>query len=109
MILIDKEEALSAIVNEIRATHNEDTIYVGERVEEIGLIMAFTIIKHLPTIEERPLGAWMDATDAGIEMLECSKCGSRMIKRLYAQSVGTKGYNYCPYCGAAMIDGNNDA
>ncbi len=53
-------------------------------------------------LEERPKGKWIEAIDTGTEMLECSVCECRVKKKSYAESVGTDGYNYCPYCGADM-------
>lgn len=107
MKLINKEEALAEIVNEIRATHSKDTVYVGERVEEIGLIMAFDIIKNLPTVESRPTGKWI-MQDKGIHITsyKCSECG-RVVWDDTGYDV-SEDYPYCN-CGAAMIGGNNDA
>lgn len=45
---------------------------------------------------------WEITIDTGEPMLTCPKCGCRMIKKWYDLAVGSRGYNYCPYCGKDM-------
>lgn len=45
---------------------------------------------------------WQITIDNGLQMYTCPECECRMIKVNYDYAVGTKGYNYCPYCGADM-------
>lgn len=63
MMLIDKDKALTAIADGIRELHNEDSIVVGEKIEEIGLIKAFDIIKRLPCVESRPKDEWIPCSE----------------------------------------------
>lgn len=47
-------------------------------------------------------GRWKNEIDTGSEMMACSVCGARVIKKPYISAVGTNGYAYCPYCGTFM-------
>lgn len=61
------------------------------------------ILDRLPTATIEPKrGEWKIQIDNGCEMNTCSVCGCRSIKQWYDSAVGTKGYNFCPYCGADM-------
>lgn len=46
-------------------------------------------------------GKWIIEIDTGEEMLRCSECDNRVIKKWYRLAVGTDA-NKCPYCGAGM-------
>lgn len=50
----------------------------------------------------REKGHWINTEDNDHPMYECSECGCRMFKKEYDIAVGTRGYNFCPYCGADM-------
>lgn len=103
MKLINKERALTAIVNEIRASHSEDTILVGESLEEIGLIKAFDVIRQLPTVEKRPRGRWQKWTikHAGLPVQTCTECDFTVWV--------DEDFNYCPRCGADMREKQNES
>lgn len=45
---------------------------------------------------------WKITTDNDIEMYTCRSCGGRMTKQYYDRSVGSEGYNFCPYCGESV-------
>jgi len=52
------------------------------------------ILKNLPTIEERKEGRWVSMFDE--DESKCSECQAE-----YYYPV-TRGYNFCPNCGARM-------
>lgn len=45
---------------------------------------------------------WEITIDNEQDMYTCPKCECRMIADWYDLAVGTRGYNYCPYCGNDM-------
>lgn len=51
---------------------------------------------------------WVNETDNGAEMMACSNCGCRVIKKPYLLAVGTSA-NRCPYCGAVMEKRNTES
>lgn len=71
---------------------NED---YSEEVEE-ALDMAIEALEQEPK-----RGHWIIEIDTGEEMLRCSECDNRVIKKWYRMAVGTDA-NKCPYCGARM-------
>ena len=56
-------------------------------------------IKHMPTIEERKTGKWVDYNTT------CSECGWQMIDDVI-ESPNIVAFNFCPNCGADMRGGN---
>ena len=64
-------------------------------------------IDNTPTVQpERLKGEWIPAFDGaftgGVYWFECSEC-----KRIVPE-VRNGGWNFCPSCGAYMIEGGND-
>lgn len=49
-----------------------------------------------------PVARWKTEIDLDMKMLACSACGGRAFAEDYARALGTKGFSYCPYCGAKM-------
>ena len=58
------------------------------------------IIKDLYRVYDT--GKWNIAVDNDEKMLECPECHCRAILRDYLRAIGTRGLNYCPYCGEPM-------
>lgn len=60
----------------------------------------FDIIDEQPTIEERKTGRWRRRlVDSGFNAdWHCSECG-------WKTSLEEHGYNFCPNCGASMMEG----
>lgn len=61
-------------------------------------------IDHMPTIEPRPRGKWVNPTDGGWSLfLDCSKCGITL------QWLDHEEYpKFCPVCGADMRGEEHD-
>ena len=59
-----------------------------------------SIISKMPTIEERKTGRWRRRlVDSGFNAdWHCSECG-------WKTSLEEHGYNFCPNCGASMMEG----
>ena len=53
---------------------------------------------HMGYVDKNIQG-WKRAEDTGVDMLECPKCECRVQAIHYITAVGTKGFNFCPYCG----------
>lgn len=49
---------------------------------------------------------YISSIDTECIMLECPECKSRIISTAFSFAVGTKGYSFCPYCGADMRKGD---
>lgn len=45
---------------------------------------------------------YVSRIDTECIMLECPECKSRIIANAFSYAVGSKGYSFCPYCGADM-------
>lgn len=58
-------------------------------------------IKHMPTIEERKTGEWIDAVSS--DHYKCSLCG---FYAPYSSPYCEWLSDYCPNCGADMRGGN---
>ena len=52
-------------------------------------------------------GKWKKTVDNGTPMLECSACGCRVKRESFMDAVGEKGFNFCPYCGADLREGED--
>ena len=48
---------------------------------------------------------YISRIDTECIMLECPECKSRIIATAFSYAVGTKGYSFCPYCGADLRKG----
>lgn len=48
------------------------------------------------------INRWRVVKDTDTRMYECPDCGCRMIADPYDKAVGSRGYNFCPYCGKNM-------
>ena len=66
------------------------------RTEREALDMAIEALEQEPK-----RGKWIIEIDTGEEMLRCSECDNRVIKKWYRMAVGTDA-NKCPYCGVRM-------
>lgn len=73
----------------------KDANYEWEQVQ--GLECALTCIEEQPTITpERKRGRWIQTRHFGRMYRMCSSCSAERKDDL------STGWNYCPYCGAAM-------
>ena len=45
---------------------------------------------------------WIIDIDNEMQMLRCSSCGCRVIRKWYDLAVGDHGFRHCPYCGKSM-------
>lgn len=61
-------------------------------------------IDAMPTIEERKTGKWIWKT---LDVYKCSECETETH---VDECMGEPIYNFCPYCGARMVqeEGSND-
>ncbi len=54
------------------------------------------------TIKDFGRYGWKITVDTDELMYTCPVCECRMQKRYYDLEVGTRGLNFCPYCGHDM-------
>ncbi len=65
------------------------------RINDNFVAVSVKDIREAPSVQpERPHGEWIKMRNG---QLECNKCYTRQNKAL----------NYCPYCGAEMVQGND--
>ena len=48
---------------------------------------------------------WKKCVEDGLYWFECSNCGKEPLYTRYKQEILS---NYCPYCGALMLEEEND-
>ena len=48
---------------------------------------------------DKNINRWERRVDNDMEMLECPECKCRVFALHYIVAVGTRGFNFCPYCG----------
>lgn len=104
--LIGVQEAIDAIERIFDRCEEIESHFPDGDPDKTGYKMLpdyFTVWKYLhqPPSAERH-GRWKNEIDTGTEMMACSVCGARVVKQPYISAVGSKGYAYCPYCGARM-------
>lgn len=82
---------------------------VGEEFWK-GAMTIRHVIQIQPTadVRENVKGEWLSKIDTDTEMIECSYCGCRAIRGPYRLALGTKGFGFCPYCGADMREGGGE-
>lgn len=91
------------LINADALTEKYGDWYTEEGTEEgyIGTIKG--IVESMPTIEERKKGKWIDegqyADFFPHHAYRCSECGHHLIEIEVA-------YDFCPFCGADMREGN---
>lgn len=96
--LISRQAAIDAINSGM--IKDDDSSFESPNECNSMLEWAVNAVKELPTAEKT--GKWETEYDTHTKMLACSACGGRVIYSAYTSAVGTKGYAYCPYCGARM-------
>ena len=80
----------------------------ADKATQRGIKRCIGEIKKMPTVDavEVVHGEWNTIEDdyVGLVALQCSKCNEEYW---FEEELPTKGYNYCPNCGAKMDgDGN---
>ena len=51
---------------------------------------------------DKDIHGWKRAIDNDMDMLECPHCECRVKAIHYITAVGTRGFNFCPYCGVDL-------
>lgn len=103
MRLIDADKTIETL-EEARKEIAADEIF-GLFSDEIddGLVEAIRIVKHMPTVEERQHGHWIETNEyytgayESLYYYKCSVCGELILEDVDF-GVG----NYCQQCGATM-------
>lgn len=58
-----------------------------------------------PAQPERKKGKWHQRFYPKVEMMVCSECGDEFS---YDAETGVRDYNFCPNCGAYMMEGEQE-
>ena len=104
--LISRQELIDAFKEEFYAMYADDFNYMIRFFNNLPAFEPDPAMcwgcncPKMPDAEKK--GMWKTEYDTHTKMLACSACGGRVIYSAYTSAVGTKGYAYCPYCGARM-------
>lgn len=100
-------EALKKAIEESQPCCNAwiDIVDNAPAVHFIDVFNKNTYLNSYRSYSEPEPNRYISRIDTECIMLECPECKSRMIATAFSFAVGTKGYSFCPYCGADMRKG----
>lgn len=103
--LISRQAAIDRI-NKQRE-HLQPDIYPQDKIGDAAYRICTEFIERLPSAQpEQKKGRWVEAENkwGGIEVI-CSECGEEIPRDGWGNA---KWCNYCPNCGARMLEGEED-
>jgi hypothetical protein len=91
------------------AISREEAIRVAEQGQIQGYEWQFKKLCNLPSVTpQRKTGKWIILDECANEGVYCSECHKKVFKLEFSPTMKWQNFEYCPNCGARMIESEGE-